>query len=280
MTDQQGQEDPALTKPTLVAADHQFLVYNKPRGWLSHASVDRRRENLLDFASSSAASSSASFPLSVSASPSLSPVHRDPAQTKPLLVNRLDRGTSGLILLARDAASCAKVQSVWSTDHVIKWYLAIIELKLVDPREFLSHFKFGEVTTARHHLKDTGRDKQEIVKSGGQLAVTELLPLRRQDAFLLIAARLRTGRRHQIRAQVAALWGPIVGDSTYGSTHSVESGFLLHSAHLCLQLPGEDAKRSWSVAPPQTGDLLDQLWSQHLKLGSTSDSHFWQDRHQ
>lgn len=135
------------------------------------------------------------------------------------LPHRLDRVTSGLQVVARDAGAVAALNAQ------------------VAAREWTKHYVARVATTARpdrllgrhqHHLRRTGR-VAEVVRSGGRRAVLHVLavePDPAQLATLQVLVRLETGRYHQVRAQLAALDVPLVGDERYGGRVAQEGPWL------------------------------------------------------
>jgi len=123
-------------------------------------------------------------------------------------VNRLDRETSGLLLAARTASSTAQLSR--QLPEMFKRYLAIV------------HGAFAGAMTATGVLvrDETSaiRKKRRFLPGGqaGESAVTELHELRQANGFTLVEAILHTGRFHQVRATLAGLGYPVVGDKLYG----------------------------------------------------------------
>ena len=182
------------------------------------------------------------------------------------IVNRLDRETSGLVLVAKTAAAARKFGLLMQQHSLRKEYLAIAwgwpewEHKLVDaPLD-----RQGKHQDSVIWLKQT-------IHAAGAAAQTEFLVERRfkrstssGDRFSVIRAIPRTGRTHQIRVHLASLGHPIVGDKIYGPdeqlylrfietgwTHELEQRLLLprhalHSAKLAI----EDQREWTSTLPP------------------------------
>lgn len=125
------------------------------------------------------------------------------------LPHRLDRTTSGALLVARDASSCAFHSEMIRAGRWIKGYLARVALD-DDPASLLG--------THRRYLRREGR-RARVVRSGGDPAWIEVLAAaaaRGRPGEAHIAIHLRTGRYHQIRAICSSLGAPLVGDDLYG----------------------------------------------------------------
>jgi len=135
------------------------------------------------------------------------------AHPEPRLVHRLDRETSGLVLIAKNADAARELGKIWETRAVQKEYLAIVH---------------GHVA-AEHGIIDAplGRDEASIVaikdcvRPDGTPAQTEFFVEKRFSrpnaaAFSLLRLHPQTGRKHQIRIHLAHIGHPIVGDKIYG----------------------------------------------------------------
>ena len=187
------------------------------------------------------------------------------------IVNRLDRETSGIVLVAKNASAAREFGLLMQSRRVLKEYTAIVwgwpewdNRKVVAPLR-----RAGEVQTSRIYLK------QKVHPLGAE-AITELEVIRRfckqtsrGNSFSVIKARPLTGRTHQIRVHLAALGHPIVGDKIYGPDENlylrfIETGWTdelarellldrhaLHASRLCI------GAHDWtSPLPPDLRDWL------------------------
>lgn len=126
-------------------------------------------------------------------------------QTRPGIVHRLDKDTSGLLVVAKNDAAHRALSSAWATPKVVKQYLALV---YGTPR-----LQSGSID------KPIGRDprdrKRMAVVSSGRAALTEWELLERFSNTSLLRCTLRTGRTHQIRVHLKSIGHPVVGDPVY-----------------------------------------------------------------
>lgn len=143
-------------------------------------------------------------------------------------VHRLDQGTSGLLIVARNQASYDDLRRQFKERRVVKEYLALVEGRL----EGAGRIK-DPIT---HHPK--GARRMIIAHKGeGLEALTEYEPLRHLEVGTLLKVRIATGVRHQIRIHLASLGHPVRGDGLYGVKASWPRPFL-HASHLAFRKPG------------------------------------------
>ncbi|MFC1982763.1 RluA family pseudouridine synthase [Chloroflexota bacterium] len=146
---------------------------------------------------------------------------------RPGVVHRLDKDTSGLMLVAKNNASQANLINQFKTRSVSKAYLALVKGHLTP--------ELGVIEA------DIGRDprnrKRMTVVSGGREARTEYQVIKYVGDYTLLEIRPETGRTHQIRVHLAAIGYPVVGDSVYGVKSPHLSGQFLHACRLGFKLP-------------------------------------------
>ena len=162
-------------------------------------------------------------------------------------VNRLDRGTSGLMVVAKTAHAQHRLQALLHTDSFTRVYLAVTE-GVPSP--------MSGVVDAPIAKEDAASIKR-IVSEVGKPSVTRYETLRASGSRALVRLTLETGRTHQIRVHMAHLGCPVCGDFLYGrELPELPGRFALHSAELTLNHPftGETLRLS-SPLP----ELLDAL---------------------
>ena len=162
-------------------------------------------------------------------------------------VNRLDRGTSGLMVVAKTAHAQHRLQAMLHSDGFTRTYLAVTE-GVPSP--------MSGVVDAPIAKEDAASIKR-IVSEVGKPSVTRYETLRASGSRALVRLTLETGRTHQIRVHMAHLGCPVCGDFLYGrELPELPGRFALHSAELALDHPftGETLRLS-SPLP----ELLDAL---------------------
>ncbi|MCY3903990.1 MAG: RluA family pseudouridine synthase [Caldilineaceae bacterium] len=189
-------------------------------------------------------------------------------ERRPGIVHRLDKGTSGVIVVAKHDAAMHFLQEQFAARTVRKEYVALLEGRIEPPRGRI------DAPVGRHPIE---RQRMTVLPTArgaaggsGRAAVTDYESLRVYDTrmggqtvrFSLVRAALHTGRTHQIRVHFAWRRNPVVGDTMYGFTRArlaLERPFL-HAIRLGIRLPGTEEQRLFEA--PLPGDLrrvLDRL---------------------
>jgi 23S rRNA pseudouridine1911/1915/1917 synthase len=148
---------------------------------------------------------------------------------RPGIVHRLDKGTSGLLVVARDDATHAALQEQVRRREVERVYLALVEGRLTS-RTGTIDAPIGRASKQRHRMAVSGAASRQARTH------FEVLELLASDTYL--EATLETGRTHQIRAHFAAIGHPLVGDATYGGSLKYGLGRpFLHAHRLAFAHP-------------------------------------------
>jgi tRNA pseudouridine32 synthase / 23S rRNA pseudouridine746 synthase len=162
----------------------------------------------------------------------------------PALAHRLDRDTSGCLVLGRHPKALRRLGALFAAGKIEKVYWAVVAGIPAEPQ--------GRIDAPL--LKQTRRIgwRMEIDPAGRQ-AVTEYRVLGSADGRSWLELRPKTGRTHQIRVHCAALGCPVVGDPTYGGSHSPSAGepLMLHARALSIPLyPARPAIQVSAPVPP------------------------------
>ena len=164
-------------------------------------------------------------------------------------LNRLDKGTSGLMAAAKNAHAAQRLQRQLHTDQYVREYLAVVEGEMT-----------GEGTVDAPIAKEAAATVRRVIDcENGKPAVTHYRVERSGRAHSLVRLRLETGRTHQIRVHLAHLGHPVAGDFLYGHEDPRLPGrFALHSTYLRLAHPvtGAVIERE-SPLPEELAGLMD-----------------------
>src|SRR5207342_321203 len=161
---------------------------------------------------------------------------------RPGIVHRLDKGTSGLLVVARTDEAHAALQAQVKRREVERVYLALAGGRLAS-RTGTIDAPIGRASRQRHRMAVAGAASRE---ARTHFTVLELLA---EESY--VEARLETGRTHQIRAHFAAIGHPLIGDPTYGGAvrYSLERQFL-HAHRLAFSHPSSGERLEFASELP------------------------------
>ena len=174
---------------------------------------------------------------------------------RPRFVNRLDRNTSGVVLVARHALAAARLSRSMAAGEMQKTYFALV---------------CGRVDAVRVIESGIRRRAESIIfretcpVGEGDFARTELAPVVQIGEDTLVRLTPRTGRTHQLRVHMAAIGHPIVGDDLYGSPDARIARHALHAATLTFPSPRDAAPIT--VRAPLPPDLRSLLGKEITEL--------------
>lgn len=206
-----------LTGNRILFEDTNVVAFDKRAGIATHAGVGTRGDDLRNCAETL-------------------------LQQKLIVVHRLDRATSGVVVFAKNAAAARKLEDEFRQRKVFKKYFAVVEgipkkpngeinldLKKVGQKmeivkKGLSAQTFWKVIQKHPSLRQPTEALAKVGKRGSSRAC------RGAGGFSLLEVEITTGRTHQIRVHLAAIGLPVVGDDLYG--HAKDSRMLLHAAEL------------------------------------------------
>ncbi|MDE0027543.1 MAG: RluA family pseudouridine synthase [Spirochaetaceae bacterium] len=221
---------PALPEPLsldVLYEDDDVVVIDKPSGMVVHPGSGTRGGTLVNGLLYRYRDLSARFPDS----------------PRPGIVHRLDKDTSGVMVVARHAAAHACLARQFSERTVGKRYLAWVSGRPVPPS--------GRIATRlRRDAKNPLRVR--VSRDTGKPAVTRYRVCESAGDASLMALRPLTGRTHQLRAHMRWLGHPILGDPLYaGRAKGPAARLLLHAHRLAIVLPGGTARTVFEAPPPR-----------------------------
>ena len=172
-------------------------------------------------------------------------------ELRPGIVHRLDRETSGVILVARTDRAHQSLAAQFQARQVEKVYLALAHGRLQPPQ--------GRITSpiARDPVR---RTRMTTKLASGRAALTEYKTLEGFEGFSYLEVRIGTGRTHQVRVHLASLRHPILGDRLYGAPASPLGRFFLHAHRLAFDSPSTgDRITVESPLAPELAALLARM---------------------
>lgn len=170
---------------------------------------------------------------------------------RPGIVHRLDKDTSGLMLVAKNEWTHEKLAEMISKKEVERKYLAIVD-GLIKHDTGTIDAPIGRDTTDRQKMAVTDANAKE--------AITHFRVLERFNNNTLIECILETGRTHQIRVHLAYIGYPVNNDPAYGKGKATDFGQMLHSTSIKLKHPRTGKELFFEIEPPKEfKDKLSEL---------------------
>mgnify|MGYP000914505338 CR=1 FL=1 len=234
----------------IVYEDNNILVVNKPAGLLVHPDKTEMKHTLINQVLAYLYRKGEYDP-------------KDQSTFTPALCHRLDRNTSGLVIIAKTYPALQEVTELIRNKRVRKFYLCLVKGNLPKPG-----------TIDLKLAKDA--DKNQVrVASSGQSALTRYCPIVKLNDYTLLEVEIVTGRTHQIRVHLAAIGHPLVGDLKYGKRADTEcfkreyglNRQFLHAYKLVLDTKGTSIE--YLDGKSFEGPLPEELNNTLIKLEKT-----------
>ena len=219
----------------VIYEDDALLVVNKPAGMVVHPAYGHASGTLVNAV--------------LAHCPQIADVG---GPDRAGVVHRLDKDTSGLILIAKDGVTRAALQRQFKRRQVAKTYLALVEGQ-VQPREGVVEAPVG---------RDKRQRKKMAVVRSGREARTMYRAIEYFANYTLLEVRPHTGRTHQVRVHLSWLGYPIVGDAVYGRHRQrlLRGRHFLHAARIRFSHPATSEEVEFEAPlPPELADVLKQL---------------------
>ncbi|MFV4932963.1 RluA family pseudouridine synthase [Lactobacillus delbrueckii subsp. allosunkii] len=209
----------------IVYEDEDVIVVNKPQGMAVHPAAGHPSHTLVNallYHTRDLADSPEGF--------------------RPGIVHRIDKDTSGLLMVAKNAAARESLEKQLAAKSNKRQYLAIVH----------GNFAEEEGTIDAPIGRNPKDRKQMAVVEKGKSAVTHFKVLEQYQGYSLVECQLETGRTHQIRVHMAYIGHPLAGDPLYGPRKTLPGhGQFLHAKTLGFEQPSTGEWLEFSVQPPE-----------------------------
>ena len=204
----------------VIYEDNDIIVLNKPKGMVVHPANGNPDGTLVNA-------------ILAMCKNSLSGIG---GEIRPGIVHRLDKDTSGLLIVAKNDTAHIKMSKQIQDRKVTKKYIALVKGVIAE----------NEATIDLPIARSTKDRKKMGVDPNGKNAITHFKVLKRYDKYTLLELKIDTGRTHQIRVHMSYIGHPVVGDSVYsnGKNEFDIEGQMLHARYLEFKHPitGEELK--------------------------------------
>jgi 23S rRNA pseudouridine1911/1915/1917 synthase len=221
------QAEPSPLK--VVYEDNDLLVIDKPPGLTVHPSPGQTEHTLINFL--------------LSSHPELREMR---SEYRPGIVHRLDKDTSGLIIIAKNIETQNYLINQFKQRLVDKIYVALVNGRLT-PAEGIIEAPVG---------RSAGDRKRMAITTSGKPARSGYKVLKYYKDYTMVEVKLETGRTHQIRVHFAAIGYPLVGDPVYGVASDLIARQFLHACCLSFRLPSGKMISLKSELPDDLDNVL------------------------
>jgi 23S rRNA pseudouridine1911/1915/1917 synthase len=227
-------------KIEIIYQDEDLIVVNKPAGMLTHPTKNKRKDTLVNAL--------------LYYFPEISSIDK----VKPGIVHRLDKGTSGVLVVGRNYEACAKLSREFKKRNVIKKYLAIVKGKV--------EYEEGVIDEPVGRTKYS-RKRMTIDYEKGRSAITyyKVIERLRDCSFVLLYPK--TGRTHQIRIHMKYMGHSIIGDRVYGKRSNLINRSALHAYFIKIKHPTKNKLMEFKAKiPDDFRKLLEEIGFTPLEI--------------
>lgn len=221
-------------KKAIVFKDNDVLIINKPAGLVVHPDNKYKDNTLVDFV--------------IKNYPEIKNVGQI---ERPGIVHRLDKDTSGLIIIAKNQQSYDYLINIFKNRQIIKKYFALVYGIMKDKKGIITYSleKKGKVRARLSQTSKPAVTRYKVIKEFG-------------NKFSLLEVKIETGRTHQIRVHLAKISHPVVGDQQYKFRKLEETGLkrqFLHAYYLKFKLPSGTEKAFQISLSDDLNSFLEKL---------------------
>jgi len=255
----------------ILYEDEYFLAVNKPKNMVVHPSFGHKKGTLVNALLAYFGEKNKESLKSLISN--LEPVTQENANQgtqnsifydpqkailRPGIVHRLDKGTTGVIIVAKNSKTQEMLSALFKKRSVKKTYRTIVE-GIIDKKEGLIEGNIG-----RHRID---RKKMTVLEEGGRSAATSFKVLKKLDSFTYIEAYPKTGRTHQIRVHFSHIGHPVAGDNVYGKrSRFVSDRPLLHAYRIQFIHPEKNIMIQ--IEAPLPDDMEEFITKSSLKTAA------------
>lgn len=214
----------------VIYEDAELLVVNKPAGLLTHPDRSEQKETLITRVHAY--------------------LHRkgelDSRLFLPATANRLDRNTSGLVLVGKTAGTLHRLNQDIQRRQLDKTYITVVHGRLSAPGEVGTKLIRDSEGNRTRTVREETEDQNGAGEAEGKEALTRYRPLSTGNGYTMVEVELVSGRTHQIRVHMQSIGHPLLGDIKYGGkAYGKVNHQLLHAWHIKLA-----DGRTFHVPPP------------------------------
>lgn len=191
----------------ILFEDNHIIVVNKPSGLLTIGTDKEKEKTLYHIVREYLVSKN--------------------KNSKVFIIHRLDKDTSGIVILAKDEKTKKQLQENWNSFVKLREYVGVIEGHLEKKEDKIVEY-----------LKETSTNLVYASKNKeGKEAITNYKVIKESKNYSLVEIKIETGRKNQIRVAFQNLYHPLVGDKKYGEKRNKESRLYLHANRLKIYYP-------------------------------------------
>lgn len=206
-------------KLDILYEDKYIIIVNKPSGLLTISTEKEKDRTLYNYV--------------------YTYLKQKNKNNKVFIVHRLDKDTSGIVMLAKDEKTKFYLQDNW--DKFKRGYVAVVDGKT------------GNKGVLKNYLNETKTHITYVVNDkGGKLAITEYEKILENKKYTMLNLNIKTGRKNQIRVQLSYMGNPIVGDKKYGIKEDPIRRMALHANYLRFMHPKTKQNVEVDIDIPQS----------------------------